>query len=148
MKTFWQKIKALFTKSDVEKTSLQKTAKISILLGGIVLVCAIVYFAAIAPLLKAETNYVPELYDGEVYSNGLIYILRQYERSEIQSIEIKNENEHYKLNAYGEEDNIQLSRADSPQCRERKYSPPPERLKASLFMDTSRGLPYTVLLSL
>ena len=73
------------------------------------LVCAIVYFAAIAPLLKAETNYVPELYDGEVYSNGLIYILRQYERSEIQSIEIKNENEHYKLNAYGEEDNIQFN---------------------------------------
>lgn len=109
MKTFWQKIKALFTKSDVEKTSLQKTAKISILLGGIVLVCAIVYFAAIAPLLKAETNYVPELYDGEVYSNGLIYILRQYERSEIQSIEIKNETEHYKLNAYGEADNIQFN---------------------------------------
>ena len=33
MKKFWQKIKALFTKSDVEKTSLQKTAKISIILG-------------------------------------------------------------------------------------------------------------------
>ena len=106
MKTFWQKIKALFTKSDVEKTSLQKTAKISILLGGIVLVCVIVYFAAIAPLLEAETNYVPELYEGEVYNNGIIYILRQYERSEIQSIEIKNETEHYKLIAYGEEDNI------------------------------------------
>ena len=73
MKTFWQKIKALFTKSDVEKTSLQKTAKISILLGGIVLVCVIVYFAAIAPLLEAETNYVPELYEGEVYNNGIIY---------------------------------------------------------------------------
>ena len=32
--------------------------------------------------------------------------MRQYERSEIQSIEIKNETEHYKLIAYGEEDNI------------------------------------------
>ena len=100
MKKFWQKIKALFTKSDVEKTSLQKTAKISIILGCCVLVGAIVYFAAIAPLLRAEENYVPTLFDGEVYQNKSIYILRQYERSEIQSIEIKNEKEHYKLLAY------------------------------------------------
>lgn len=100
MKKFWQKIKALFTKSDVEKTSLQKTAKISIILGCCALVGVIVYFAAIAPLLRAEENYVPKLFDGEVYQNKSIYILRQYERSEIQSIEIKNENEHYKLLAY------------------------------------------------
>ena len=91
MKKFWQKIKALFTKSDVEKTSLQKTAKISIILGCCVLVGAIVYFAAIAPLLRAEENYVPTLFDGEVYQNKSIYILRQYERSEIKSVEIKNE---------------------------------------------------------
>ena len=100
MKKFWQKIKALFTKSDVEKTSLQKTAKISIILGCCVLVGAIVYFAAIAPLLRAEENYVPTLFDGEVYQNKSIYILRQYERSEIKSVEIKNEKEHYKLSAY------------------------------------------------
>lgn len=100
MKKFWQKIKALFTKSDTEKTSLQKTAKISIILGCCVLVCAIVYFAAIAPLLRAEEEQIPTLYEGEVYQNKSLYILRQYERSEIQSIEIKNENEHYKLSAY------------------------------------------------
>jgi len=100
MKKFWQKIKALFTKSDVEKTSLQKTAKISIILGCCVLVGAIVYFAAIAPLLRAGENYVPKLFDGEVYQNKSIYILRQYERSDIKSIEIKNKKEHYKLSAY------------------------------------------------
>ena len=72
MKKFWQKIKALFTKSDVEKTSLQKTAKISIILGCCALVGVLVYFAAIAPLLRAEENYVPTLFDGEVYQNKSI----------------------------------------------------------------------------
>ena len=102
MKKFWQKIKALFTKSDVEKTSLQKTAKVSILLGCVLLVGVIVYFAVIAPLIEAEEHPIPDLYEGEVYQNNSIYILRQYERSEIKSVEIKNENEHYKLNSYEE----------------------------------------------
>ena len=106
MKKFWQKIKALFTKSDVEKTSLQKTAKVSILLGCVLLVGVIVYFAVIAPLIEAEEHPIPDLYEGEVYQNNSIYILRQYERSEIKSVEIKNENEHYKLNSYEENGSI------------------------------------------
>ncbi len=103
MKNFWQKIKALFTKSDVEKTSLQKTARISIIFGGIAIVGVIVYFAIIAPLLVAEEARVPDLYEGEVYQYSSIYMLRPYERSEIASVEIKNSFEHYKLNAYTSE---------------------------------------------
>lgn len=106
MKKFWQKIKALFTKSDVEKTSLQKTAKVSILLGCVLLVGVIVYFAVIAPLIEAEEHPIPDLYEGEVYQNNSIYILRQYDRSEIKSVEIKNKNEHYKLTSYEENGSI------------------------------------------
>ena len=52
MMNFWKKIKALFTKSEVEKTSLQKTARISIIFAAVALVGVIVYFAAIAPILN------------------------------------------------------------------------------------------------
>ena len=99
MMNFLKKIKALFTKSDIEKTSLQKTARISIIFACIALVGVIVYFAVVAPLLKAQDEYIPELFDGEVYQYSSIYILPIYERSEIKSIEIKNEHEQYKLNA-------------------------------------------------
>ena len=99
MMNFLKKIKALFTKSDVEKTSLQKTARISIIFACIALVGVIVYFAVVAPLLKAKAEYVPELFDGEVYQYSSIYILPIYERSDIKSIEIKNTLDHYKLNA-------------------------------------------------
>jgi hypothetical protein len=98
MMNFLKKIKALFTKSDVEKTSLQKTARISIILACIALVGVIVYFAVVAPLLKRE-EYIPELFEGEVYQNSAIYILPMYERSQIKSVEIKNSLEHYKLNS-------------------------------------------------
>ena len=97
MMNFLKKIKALFTKSDVEKTSLQKTARISIIFACIALVGVIVYFAVVAPLLKAKDEYVPELFDGEVYQNSSIYILPVYERSQIKSVEIKNALEQYKL---------------------------------------------------
>ena len=99
MMNFLKKIKALFTKSDVEKTSLQKTARISIIFAAIALVGVVVYFAAIAPLLNTE-DYVPELFEGEVYEYSSIYILPIYEREQIKSVEIKNSEEHYKLNAY------------------------------------------------
>ena len=99
MMNFLKKIKALFTKSDVEKTSLQKTARISIIFACIALVGVIVYFAVVAPLLKAKEEYIPELFDGEVYQYSSIYILPIYERSEIKSVEIKNSHEQYKLNA-------------------------------------------------
>ncbi len=100
MRNFFKKIKDLFTKSDVEKTSLQKTARISIIFAAAALVGFIVYFAVIAPMLKNDEEYVPDLFDGEVYQYNSIYILPQRERSEIKSVEIKNEVEHYKLNAY------------------------------------------------
>lgn len=99
MMNFFKKIKALFTKSEVEKTALQKTARISIIFACIALVGAIVYFALIAPLLKQKDEYVPELFEGEVYQYSSIYILREYQRSEIKSVEIKNSVDHYKLNA-------------------------------------------------
>lgn len=100
MRTFFKKIKELFTKSDVEKTSLQKTARISIIFAAVAIVGLIVYFAVVAPMLKTDETYVPELFDGEVYQYNSIYILPQRERSEIKSVEIKNPVEHYKLNAY------------------------------------------------
>lgn len=100
MRKFFSKIKALFTKSDVEKTSLQKTARISIIFAVVALVGLIVYFAIVAPILNRRENYVPELFPGEVYQHGSIYILRQYERTEIASIEVKNDHEQFKLNAY------------------------------------------------
>ncbi len=100
MRNFFKKIKALFTKSDVEKTSLQKTARIAIIFAAIALVGVIVYFAVVAPILNNREEYVPDLFPGEVYQNGAIYILRQYDRSEIASIEVKNDVEHFKLNAY------------------------------------------------
>ena len=98
MMNFLKKIKALFTKSDVEKTSLQKTARISIIFACIALVGAIVYFAAIAPLLNTD-DYVPELFEGEVYQYSSIYILPIYERSQIKSVEIKNSSDHYTLDS-------------------------------------------------
>ena len=104
MMNFWKKIKALFTKSEVEKTSLQKTARISIIFAAIALVGTIVYFAVIAPLLKQTDDYVPELFEGEVYQYSSIYILPVYERSDIKSVEIKNSFEQYKLNRYTKED--------------------------------------------
>ena len=104
MMNFWKKIKALFTKSEVEKTSLQKTARISIIFAAVALVGVIVYFAVIAPLLNQTNDYVPELFEGEVYQYSSIYILPIYERSEIKSVEIKNSLEHYKLNRYTKED--------------------------------------------
>jgi len=104
MMNFWKKIKALFTKSEVEKTSLQKTARISIIFAAIALVGVIVYFAVIAPLLKQKDEYIPELFEGEVYQHSAIYILPVYERSDIKSVEIKNSLEHYKLNRYTKED--------------------------------------------
>ena len=100
MMNFWKKIKALFTKSEVEKTSLQKTARIAIIFAAIALVGVIVYFAIVAPLLKKDNNYVPELFEGEVYKYSSIYILPEYERSQIKSVEIKNSLDHYKLNGY------------------------------------------------
>ena len=103
MKTLWQKIKALFTKSDVEKTSLQKTARISIILAGIAIVGVIVYFAIVAPLLVPPDEVIPDLYEGEVYQYGAIYMLPQYDRTDIKSVEIKNSVDHYKLNAYTNE---------------------------------------------
>ena len=103
MMNFLKKIKALFTKSDVEKTSLQKTARISIIFACIALVGVIVYFAVVAPLLKTADEYVPELFDGEFYSYNSIYILPIRERSEIKSVEIKNDEEHYKLISYQNE---------------------------------------------
>ena len=103
MMNFLKKIKALFTKSDVEKTSLQKTARISIIFACIALVGVIVYFAVVAPLLKAQDEYIPELFEGEVYQYSSIYILPIYERSDIKSVEIRNEHEQYKLNAVTKE---------------------------------------------
>ena len=47
---FFQSIKALFVKSDVEKTSLQKTARVSIILAAIAIIGVIVYFAVVAPM--------------------------------------------------------------------------------------------------
>ena len=100
MRTFFKKIKELFTKSDVEKTSLQKTARISIIFAAVAIVGLIVYLAVVAPMLKTDETYVPELFDGEVYQYNSIYILPQRERSEIKSVEIKNKVEQYKLNSY------------------------------------------------
>lgn len=97
MINFLKKIKELFTKSDVEKTSLQKTARISIIFACVALVGVIVYFAVVAPLLKTNGEYVPDLFDGEYYSYNSIYILPVRERSEIKSVEIKNSEDHYKL---------------------------------------------------
>lgn len=102
MMNFLKKIKALFTKSDVEKTSLQKTARISIIFACIALVGVIVYFAVIAPLMNKE-EYVPELFDGEVYQYSSIYILPVYERSQIASVEIKNNLDHYTLKSAKDE---------------------------------------------
>ena len=62
MRNFLQKIKALFTKSETPKTSLQKTARFSIILAAVVLVGLIVYFAIVAPILNAKENYVPNGY--------------------------------------------------------------------------------------
>ena len=104
MMNFWKKIKELFTKSEVEKTSLQKTARISIIFAAVALVGVIVYFAAIAPLLNQKDDYVPELFEGEMYQYSSIYILPIYERTDIKSVEIKNSLEHYKLNRYEKED--------------------------------------------
>ena len=100
MMNFLKKIKALFTKSDVEKTSLQKTARISIIFACIALVGLVVYFAVVAPLLRADEEYIPELFEGEDYKYSSLYILREYDRSEIKSVEIKNSEEHYKLKSY------------------------------------------------
>lgn len=100
MMNFLKKIKALFTKSDVEKTSLQKTARISIIFAAVALVGVIVYFAVVSPLLNRVNNYVPELFEGEVYQHSSIYILPEYARSEIKSVEIKNKLDHYKLQSY------------------------------------------------
>ncbi len=100
MRKFLQKLKALFTKSDVEKTSLQKTARIAIVFAAVAVVGVIVYFAIVSPLIHSDENYVPELFDGEMYQYGSIYILSPRDRSEITSVEVKNDMEHYKLNAY------------------------------------------------
>ena len=103
MMNFLKKIKELFTKSDVEKTSLQKTARISIIFACIALVGVIVYFAVVAPILKTADEYVPDLFEGEYYSYNSIYILPIRERSEIKSVEIKNDEDHYKLVTYQNE---------------------------------------------
>ncbi len=100
MRTFLQKLKALFTKSDVEKTSLQKTARFAIIAAVIVIIGLIVYFAIVSPILHAEENFVLDLFEGEVYNSGSLYMLRTYTREEIKSIEIKNDVDHYTLNAY------------------------------------------------
>ncbi len=97
MRSFFGKIKALFTKSETEKTSLQKTARIAIIFFGVAIVGLIVYFAVIAPFVHSATHFTPELYEGEEYIGGNLYILRLYERDEMVSIEIKNETEHYTL---------------------------------------------------
>ncbi len=100
MKKFLQKITALFKKSETEKTSLQKTARIAIIFAAVAIVLAIIYFAAVAPLLKQHEEYVPELFEGEIYQMNSIYILRTYERNEIASIHIKNDLTEYDLDAY------------------------------------------------
>jgi hypothetical protein len=100
MRNFFKKIKDLFTKSDVEKTSLQKTARIAIVFAVFAIIGLIVYFAVVAPMMKSDEEYIPELFDGEIYQYQSIYILPQRERSEIKSVEIKNALEQYKLNAY------------------------------------------------
>ncbi len=100
MRTFLQKLAALFKKSDTEKTSLQKTARFAIIAAVIAIIGTIIYFTVVSPLLHQSENYVPELFEGEVYSGNSIYILPTYAREQIKSIEIKNDIEHYKLNAY------------------------------------------------
>ncbi len=104
MRNFWNKIKALFQKSEVEKTSLQKTARIAIIFAAVAIVGLIIFFAAVYPLLQADEEYVPELFEGEVYKGGSLYMLRTYEREEIASIRIKNANEDYTLIPYTLED--------------------------------------------
>lgn len=97
MKKFWQKLKELFVKGDGEKTALQKTAKVSIILGAVALIGVIVYFAAVAPMLRAQEEKIPELFDGEVYQYKSIFILPPYERTDIKSVEIHNKEDHYRL---------------------------------------------------
>ena len=134
MRTFLQKIKALFTKSETPKTSLQKTARFSIILAAVVLVGLIVYFAIVAPILNAKENYVPELFEGEVYQSGSIYILRTYDRSEIKSIEVKNDLEHFKLNAYTDDSGAVLFEIEGHEDMILSYE------KVSYFITDARNL--------
>lgn len=103
MKQLLQKIKALFVKSETEKTTLQKTARASILVGAVALVAVVIYFAVIAPLFHSVTNYVPELFDGEYFDGRTIYMLPVIDRSEIKTVKIKNKVETYSLSAYSTE---------------------------------------------
>lgn len=94
--SFFKKIKALFTKG--EKTLLQKQVRAGIIILGVILIGLIVYFAIVRPAVTKVTKYVPELLDGEdIYNENIILIEKYRTRAEVESIEIKNDREHYKL---------------------------------------------------
>lgn len=93
---FFKSIKNLFTKG--EKTLLQKQARAGIIILAVALIGLVVYFAIVRPAVNKVTSYVPELLEGEeLYNNNIILIEKFRTRAEVSSIEIKNENEHYKL---------------------------------------------------
>ena len=94
--SFFKKIKALFTKG--EKTLLQKQVRAGIIILAVALIGLVVYFAIVRPAVSKVTKYVPELLDGEdIYNENIILIEKYRTRAEVESIEIENDNEHYKL---------------------------------------------------
>lgn len=93
---FFRYIKGLFTKG--EKTLLQKQVRAGIIILGVIIIGLIVYFAIVRPAVTKVTSYVPPLYDGEeLYNDNIILIEKYRKREEVSSIEIKNDDEHYKL---------------------------------------------------
>ena len=81
-----------------EKTLLQKQVRAGIIILAVALIGLVVYFAIVRPAVSKVTKYVPELLDGEeLYNENIILIEKYRTRAEISSIEIKSENEHYKL---------------------------------------------------
>jgi len=96
--SFLKKIKELFTKG--EKTTLQRQARAGIIALAVAVVGLVVYFAIIAPAFRAASNYVPALYDGEeIYGTNTILMEKFRTRKDVVSIEIKNSNEQYTLEA-------------------------------------------------
>lgn len=94
--SFFKKIKALFTKG--EKTLLQKQVRAGIIILGVIIIGLVVYFVFVRPAVNKVTKYVPELLDGEdIYNENIILIEKYRTRAEVESIEIENDNEHYKL---------------------------------------------------
>ncbi len=84
----------------------------------VALIALILYLTVIAPMIREEVENIPELLEGEVYENKAIFILRKVERTEIASVEIKNDYNRYSLISYQKSDGSTSFYLDEDPTRE------------------------------